>query len=66
MPTAHLIKMNLIKRVIEDIGLKQTWLAEKLSKSYAIFNAYLEIVNKLGLLFYMKFWAFSRLNLKNQ
>jgi hypothetical protein len=28
--------MNLIKRVLEEKGLKQTWLSEKLGKSYDI------------------------------
>jgi hypothetical protein len=36
MSTSHLIEMNLIKRVLEEKGLKQTWLSEKLGKSYDI------------------------------
>jgi putative transcriptional regulator len=28
--------MNRIKEVLEQKGIKQTWLAEKLGKSYAI------------------------------
>jgi ribosome-binding protein aMBF1 (putative translation factor) len=39
MSTAHLVELNLIKRVLEEKGLKQTWLSEKLGKSYAIVNA---------------------------
>jgi putative transcriptional regulator len=42
MSTAHLIEMNLIKRVLEEKGLKQTWLANKLGKSYAVVNAYVQ------------------------
>lgn len=42
MPTAHLIEMNLIKKVLEEKGLKQTWLSEKIGKSYAIVNAYVQ------------------------
>jgi transcriptional regulator with XRE-family HTH domain len=42
MSTAQLIEMNLIKRVLEEKGLKQTWLSEKLGKSYAIVNAYVQ------------------------
>ncbi len=34
--------MKLIKRVPEEKGLKQTWLSEKLGKSYAILNAYFQ------------------------
>lgn len=32
--------MNRIKEVLEDKGIKQTWLAEKLDKSFAMVNAY--------------------------
>lgn len=32
--------MNRIKEVLEDKGIKQTWLAEKLGKSFSIVNAY--------------------------
>ena len=32
--------MNRIKEVLEEKGLKQTWLAEKLGKSYPIINGY--------------------------
>jgi putative transcriptional regulator len=32
--------MNRIKEVLEKKGVKQTWLAEKLGKSYAIVNGY--------------------------
>lgn len=32
--------MNRIKEVLEEKGIKQTWLAEKLGKSFSIVNAY--------------------------
>ena len=34
--------MNRIKEVLEDKGIKQTWLAEKLGKSYPMVNAYVQ------------------------
>lgn len=34
------ITMNRIKEVLKDKGIKQTWLAEKLGKSYNIVNGY--------------------------
>lgn len=32
--------MNRIKEVLEQKGIKQTWLAEKLGKSYNMINTY--------------------------
>lgn len=32
--------MNRIKQVLEEKGIKQTWLAEKLGKSFSMVNAY--------------------------
>jgi transcriptional regulator with XRE-family HTH domain len=32
--------MNRIKEVLNEKGIKQTWLAEKLGKSFKIVNAY--------------------------
>ncbi len=32
--------MNRIKEVLEEKGIKQTWLSEKLGKSYPIINGY--------------------------
>lgn len=32
--------MNRIKEVLEEKGIKQTWLAEKLGKSFCIENSY--------------------------
>jgi putative transcriptional regulator len=48
--------MNRIKEVLEEKGIKQTWLAEKLDKSYNMLNGYvqnrqqprLEILNKIA------------------
>jgi putative transcriptional regulator len=34
--------MNRIKEVLEDKGIKQTWLAEKLGKSYPTINGYVQ------------------------
>ena len=32
--------MNRIKEVLEEKGIKQTWLADKLGKSFSIVNSY--------------------------
>jgi len=48
--------MNRIKAVLEEKGIKQTWLAEKLGKSYNMVNGYvqnrqqprLEILNEIA------------------
>ena len=32
--------MNRIKEILEDKGIKQTWLAEKLGKSFNMVNSY--------------------------
>lgn len=48
--------MNRIKEVLELKGIKQTWLADKLGKSYNMVNGYaqnrqqprLEILNKIA------------------
>ena len=34
--------MNRIKEVLEIKGIKQTWLSEKLGKSYPVINAYVQ------------------------
>ena len=34
--------MNRIKEVLEEKGIKQVWLAEKLGKSYNMFNSYVQ------------------------
>jgi transcriptional regulator with XRE-family HTH domain len=36
------INMNRIKEVLKEKGIKQTWLAEKLGKSYNMVNAYVQ------------------------
>ena len=36
------MEMNRIKEVLEEKGVKQTWLAEKLGKSYAVINGYVQ------------------------
>lgn len=48
--------MNRIKEVLKEKGIKQTWLAEKLDKSYNMVNGYvqnrqqprLEVLNKIA------------------
>lgn len=32
--------MNRIKAILEEKGIKQTWLAEKIGKSFSLTNAY--------------------------
>jgi putative transcriptional regulator len=34
--------MNRIKEVLDEKGIKQTWLAERLGKSYNMVNAYVQ------------------------
>lgn len=34
--------MNRIKEVLEEKGIKQTWLAEKVNKSYTVVNSYVQ------------------------
>jgi transcriptional regulator with XRE-family HTH domain len=34
--------MSRIKEVLEEKGIKQTWLAEKLEKSYNMVNSYVQ------------------------
>ena len=48
--------MNRIKEVLKEKGIKQTWLAEKLGKSYNMVNSYaqnrqqprLEVLNEIA------------------
>jgi len=35
-------QMNRIKEVLEEKGIKQKWLAEKLGKSYNMVNSYVQ------------------------
>ncbi len=37
-----LTTMNRIKEVLEEKGIKQTWLAERLGKSYNMVNGYVQ------------------------
>lgn len=34
------MELNRIKEVLEEKGIKQTWLAEKIGKSFSVVNAY--------------------------
>ncbi len=34
--------MNLIKKVLDEKGVKQTWLANRLGKSYNMVNSYVQ------------------------
>lgn len=34
--------MNRIKEILEEKGIKQTWLAERLGKSYNMVNGYVQ------------------------
>lgn len=38
--------MNRIKEVIDEKGIKQTWLSEKLGKSYSQVNGYVQNRNQ--------------------
>jgi putative transcriptional regulator len=50
--------MNRIKEVLKQKGIKQTWLAEKLDKSYNMVNGYvqnrqqprLEVLNEIAII----------------
>ena len=49
-------ELNRIKEILDEKGIKQTWLAEKLGKSFNMVNAYacnrkqpsLEILNQIA------------------
>lgn len=34
------MELNKIREILEEKGIKQTWLAEKLGKSFSMVNAY--------------------------
>ena len=38
--------MNRIKEVLEEKGIKQVWLAEKLGKSYNMVNGYVQNIKQ--------------------
>jgi Predicted transcription factor, homolog of eukaryotic MBF1 len=50
------MELNRIKEVLDEKGIKQTWLAEKLNKSFSMVNAYacnrkqpsLEVLNQIA------------------
>ena len=42
MKTRIILDMNRIKEVLDRKGIKQTWLAEQLGKSYNMVNSYVQ------------------------
>lgn len=50
--------MNYLKEVLEKRGIKQTWLAERLGKSFCMVNSYVCNCRKpsLGVLFEIAMW----------
>ena len=50
------MELNRIKEILDEKGIKQTWLAEKLNKSFSMVNAYvcnckqpsLEVLNQIA------------------
>ncbi len=42
MTTNIILDMNRIKEVLDRKGIKQTWLAEQLGKSYNMVNGYVQ------------------------
>lgn len=40
--TLTFVDMNRIKEVLEEKGIKQTWLADQLGKSYNMVNGYVQ------------------------
>lgn len=50
------MELNRIKEVLEEKGIKQTWLAEKIGRSFSVVNAYacnrkqpsLEVLNQIA------------------
>ncbi|KAA6314109.1 hypothetical protein EZS27_035225 [termite gut metagenome] len=52
----QIMELNRIREVLEEKGIKQTWLAEKLGKSFNMVNAYvcnrkqpsLEVLNEIA------------------
>jgi putative transcriptional regulator len=42
LPTSIILDMNRIKEVLDKKGIKQTWLAEQLGKSYNMVNSYVQ------------------------
>ena len=50
--------MNRINEVLEEKGVKQTWLAEQLGKSYNMVNSYVKRDNSQDLICYLKLQKF--------
>jgi putative transcriptional regulator len=56
LTTNIILDMNRIKEVLDNKGIKQTWLAEQLGKSYNMVNSYvqnrqqprLEVLNEIA------------------
>lgn len=42
LSSSNKLKMNRIKEVLEEKSLTQTWLSEKLGKSYNMVNSYVQ------------------------
>jgi transcriptional regulator with XRE-family HTH domain len=42
LTTNNIFEMNRIKEVLDRKGIKQTWLAEQLGKSYNMVNSYVQ------------------------
>lgn len=42
MEVPNIRNMNLISEVLNEKGIKQTWLAEKIGKSYNMVNSYVQ------------------------
>jgi len=42
LSTIIILDMNRIKEVLDKKGIKQTWLAEQLGKSYNMVNSYVQ------------------------
>ncbi len=42
MRTNFILDMNRIKEVLDKRGIKQTWLADQLGKSYNMVNSYVQ------------------------
>jgi hypothetical protein len=60
----NLTAMNRIKEVLADKGIKQTWLAEKLGKSYNMVNSYVQ-KNNQDWKYFLKLQKFLMLIPKN-
>ena len=56
--------MNRIKEVLENKGIKQTWLAEQLGKSYNMVNAYVQNRQQPRLEYLYKIAAILQVDIK--